>query len=140
MKLEFRDARIAIETQLAEDLPALVVDRIQIVQVMVNLLKNALEACTDLPYRQAVVTVATRSVTNGVQISVADNGPGIQAREETNIFDPFQTTKPEGIGLGLAISKSIVDRHHGELTYDAETTQGATFTVSLPTESEGARF
>lgn len=132
MAMEARDADIAIETNFAEGLPDLVVDRIQIQQVLVNLLKNAIEACTSHSTKNPRVEITTRlTSTAGIEVTVADNGPGISSADGVNILDPFQTTKHEGIGLGLAISNTIIDDHQGHLTYRSNDWGGATFSFTL---------
>ncbi len=132
MAMETRDADVKIETELAEGLPELVVDRIQIQQVLVNLLKNAIESLSDHTTANPRVLISTRMISTGVEITVADNGPGVSIADGVNILDPFQTTKHDGIGLGLAISNTIVKAHQSELTYFSNAWGGTTFRMILP--------
>lgn len=135
MRIEARDAGVKIETDLADDLLKVVLDRIQIQQVLVNLVMNALEACTESATDYAHVTISTRQQDELITVSVADNGPGLPADSEVCILDPFQTTKRDGVGLGLAISKTIVESHQSHLTYETNQWGGATFQFALPTNS-----
>ena len=134
--MEAQDTGVSIELDLAESLPELLVDRIQLQQVLVNLLKNALEALAEELPEYPQVVVSTRCEPGHVEIAVADNGPGIATAAEVNILDPFQTTKQDGIGLGLAISKSIIDAHQGQLSYHSNEWGGATFRMTLYTVNE----
>jgi len=136
MAVEARDVNVKIEISLTKDLPDLVVDRIQIQQVLVNLLKNALEACVVDASANPRVLISTRLLSAGVEITVTDNGPGVVTASDINILDPFQTTKHDGIGLGLAISNTIVKAHQSELIYHSNTWGGTTFGFVLPTTCE----
>lgn len=135
MRIEARDAGVVIEKDLETELPQLVFDRIQIQQVLVNLLKNAIEACVDAKTSDPQVVVTTKSHSEFVEVAVADNGPGLSAPAGVDILDPFQTTKHEGVGLGLAISKSIIEAHEGQITYASNESGGVTFKFSLPKET-----
>jgi signal transduction histidine kinase len=97
-------------------------------RVFFNLLRNAIEASPP----EAVVTVRTRRSPAGVEIAVIDRGPGIAPQDREQIFNPFFTTKPGGVGLGLAVSAKIVGDHGGAITVDSEPGQGAAFVVTLP--------
>ncbi len=146
--MEASDAEVVIETVLAEDLPEVVVDRIQIQQVLVNLLKNAIEACAgsspthpSATSPRVVISTALASAdlaslgsdSTGIEVTVADNGPGVSIAKDKNILEPFQTTKNEGVGLGLAICKTIIEAHQHQLTYQTNDWGGATFCFHLPT-------
>jgi signal transduction histidine kinase len=97
-------------------------------RVLVNLILNALEASPE----EATVTVKTRQTAEAVEITVLDRGQGVAAEHREQIFNPFFTTKPTGVGLGLAISARIVGEHGGAIRVDSEPGRGAAFTVSLP--------
>ena len=115
------------------DLPPVDVDAIQIEQVVINLLLNALEAI-DAPGRAREIDVRTSPVDgSGVQVAVCDAGAGLDAAAIEQIFEPFFTTKPDGLGMGLAISRSIVEAHGGRLWATPNQTAGATFCFVLPT-------
>ncbi|MFZ2507817.1 MAG: PAS domain S-box protein [Steroidobacteraceae bacterium] len=124
-------ARVALE--LADGLPPLAVDGIQIQQVLLNLIHNAVEALASSAGAGPQVIVRTELASAGeIAISVIDSGPGVDPALADRIFDPFCTTKEHGTGLGLAISKSIVEAHHGRLGYRANEPTGACFTIRLP--------
>jgi PAS domain S-box-containing protein len=130
---EARQHNIALATRLASQLPAVLVERIQMEQVLLNLLRNAIDAIRDTRGRARLVTLRTRTHPGGIAIDVEDTGPGLPAEATERIFEPFYTTKPDGLGIGLAISRSIVAAHGGALCAAANEAGGATFTVQLPT-------
>jgi two-component system sensor kinase FixL len=120
-----------IERELAADLPKLLLDSVQIQQVVVNLVRNGLEAVKACD--RQVVTVSTLCTEAGVAIRVEDSGPGIRADAVAHLFKPFSSSKSQGLGLGLAISRSIAQNHRGELTVDpGGDGRGAAFTLHLP--------
>jgi len=120
---------VPIEYHFEESLPAVPVDQIQIQQVLINLIVNAIEA---LEGQQVAPLIVLRAVTdsNGMLIQVIDNGPGVD--DPDRIFDAFMTTKEKGMGIGLAVSRSIVEAHGGRLWAEINKTGGATFNVALP--------
>lgn len=134
MRREFEDHRVQVRVDLVEPVPAVEGRRVQLEQVIVNLLMNACEALAhvDGPRR---VTVSTRVVAGRVEVVVSDNGPGLQADVADRLFEPFVSTKPKGMGMGLAISRSITDAHRGRLTAEASPGGGLTVVMSLPTLS-----
>lgn len=134
--IEARDVGLTIEQQLEENLPTLMLDRIQFQQVLVNLLKNAIEALKESTTASPRVLITTQLGSSGVEVTVADNGPGVSVDSDVNILDPFQTTKHEGIGLGLAISNTIIEAHQGKLDYLSNDWGGATFCFTLPITNE----
>ena len=107
-------------------------DRIQIQQVLVNLLRNACEAVSENPVEARSVTVRTTTVGGLVGVSIADNGPGLPELQGNNVFEPFVTTKPNGLGMGLAISRTIVEAHGGQIWAAANPSRGVTFHFTLP--------
>jgi PAS domain S-box-containing protein len=120
---------VPIECDFEESLPLIHVDQIQIQQVFINLIVNALEA---LEGQQVTPLIVLRAVTdsNGMLIQVIDNGPGVD--DPDRIFDAFMTTKENGMGIGLAVSRSTVEAHGGQLWAENNKTGGATFNVALP--------
>ena len=128
---EARQYQATVETELAGDLPDVLADRIQCEQVIVNLLHNAYEAFADrkLPRR---VILRTRRAGEFLEIQVEDNGPGIPPDDQLKCFEAFHTTKREGMGMGLAISRTIVEDHDGRLWVTTNPHGGATFHVTLP--------
>jgi len=126
---------IEVSTNLAPRLPAVTADRVQLQQVLLNLLINASEAMSANAADERRLTVSTQSLAGGgVQVSVADRGPGIPEDRQPRLFEPFFTTKPQGLGLGLSISRSIVTAHGGRLWSTNNPYRGATFHVALPHE------
>jgi two-component system sensor kinase FixL len=120
---------------LAQDLPQVQVDPIQIQQVVVNLVRNALDAVRNHP--AAVVRITTRRGERSVLLAVEDNGPGVSAEAVPDLFKAFTSSKGSGLGLGLAISKTIAQNHGGDLTVDpGGAGRGACFTLHLPLPSD----
>jgi two-component system sensor kinase FixL len=127
------DGKLALD--LAEPLPPVTVDGVQIQQVLMNLVHNAFEAqgADKLDGAAFEVRIATRPTDSGdVEVSVSDLGPGLPGDLEQKIFEPFFTTKPTGTGLGLAISRSIIKAHDARLGYRANPPRGACFYFVLP--------
>ncbi|MDE2016416.1 MAG: PAS domain S-box protein [Hyphomicrobiales bacterium] len=129
--------RVRLVAELAPDLPEIEADRVQLQQVLVNLVRNALDAMEGGAAPEIVV--ATGLGPDGrVEFRVSDRGPGVAPGREGDLFKPFSTTKPRGMGVGLSISKAIVDAHGGAIRHEARPGGGATFVVSLPVEGKGA--
>ena len=129
--------RVALETELSDDLPLVFADRIQLQQVMLNLMMNAIEAMSgaaDGPRELLVRSGPNES--QGVLVSVQDSGPGLDPKSVDHLFDAFYTTKPQGMGMGLAICRSIIEAHDGRLWAAANTPHGAVFQFTLPIGSE----
>src|SRR5262245_16405056 len=118
--------------ELAPSLPAIKGDRIQLQQVMLNLIMNASEAMATVTGRERVLSVRTTTLDGHVYLSFADQGPGFPAELHEKLFEPYFTTKPQGLGLGLSISRSIIAVHGGELWGVGKASQGATFHIALP--------
>ena len=126
-----RDRGIALRFDLAPDLPEVVVDRVQIAQVVVNLVRNAVEAIGDAPRRDLVVS--THWVGVGLlEVRISDTGSGIEPEIAARLFAPFVTTKPGGMGVGLAISRGIVEEHGGRLLCAPNPGGGSVFRFTLP--------
>jgi two-component system sensor kinase FixL len=112
-------------------------DRVQIQQVLINLMRNAMEAMRDSPVKQ--LTVRTRPIDGPrMQVEVEDTGPGISEEIAPQLFQPFVTSKAHGMGIGLSISKRIIESHGGDLTVNRNASGGATFSFSLPLLPEGS--
>ncbi|MFM0351045.1 sensor histidine kinase [Paraburkholderia sp. RL17-347-BIC-D] len=126
-----RGTRVALDIE--DDLPSVRGDKVQLQQVMLNLLLNAFDAMSGVPSVDRVVSVTLmRESTNTVCIAIRDRGHGLTADKLDKIFKPFFTSKPQGLGLGLSISRTIIDMHHGRLWAENNIDRGATFFVTLP--------
>jgi C4-dicarboxylate-specific signal transduction histidine kinase len=133
-----QDGNTPLLAELAPQLPRISVDRIQIEQVLVNLIRNAIEATEEAGCRLPVV-VRTRWLANAVEVAVCDGGVGVKSPQTTELFEPFFTTKPDGLGLGLSISRSIIENHGGRLWVEPNAERGATFSFTLPFDSLSSR-
>jgi C4-dicarboxylate-specific signal transduction histidine kinase len=127
---------IDVATDLAPDLPLVKGDRVQMNQVLLNLLLNASEAMSLNESGERGLTIKTALTGEGVQVSVTDRGPGIPEDRQSRLFEPFFTTKPQGLGLGLSISRAIVTAHGGRLWSTNNPDCGATFHLALPGHAE----
>lgn len=126
---------IFLEHLPSPELPAVHGDRVQLSQVLLNLVLNAMDAVAGQPAaRRHVLLSSARSADGGVDLCVADTGPGIAADAARRIFEPFYTTKSTGMGLGLSISRTIAEAHGGRLTVETNAQGGATFRLSLPVQ------
>jgi signal transduction histidine kinase len=124
---------IETSVQQAPQLPSIMAHRGQLHEVILNLMQNAIDAMKALSGRRRILQIKTdRHGDEAIVISVEDTGPGIEPEKIKSIFDPFFSTKAKGMGLGLAISKSIVERHHGELSVSSEIDRGARFQITMP--------
>jgi signal transduction histidine kinase len=127
-----RHRDLSIRTDLAEGLPRVRGDRVQLQQVVMNLVMNAIDAMSDNPPERKTLSVRTQQKPDGwVEVSVSDAGPGIAPAALASVFDPFFTTKPQGMGLGLSISRTIVQSHGGRIWVETAA-DGATFRFTLP--------
>jgi signal transduction histidine kinase len=124
---------IALKTELARSLPTILGDPVQLQQVLWNLVSNSMEAMTGISGGARALTIATRLDESGaVVVAVEDTGPGIDAKQAERVFDSFYTTKPTGIGVGLSISRSIIEEHQGRLWLAPGRDRGACFCFALP--------
>ena len=154
---EMQRNRVSLMTQLANDLPVISADRIQLQQVILNLLMNAVEAMcgadegprelcvssekvTEILGESEEDTLEHKALTEGagthVLVAVRDSGPGLDLKSLDRLFDAFYTTKPQGLGMGLGISRSIIEAHGGRLWATAKAPQGAVFQFTLPIGDE----
>jgi C4-dicarboxylate-specific signal transduction histidine kinase len=139
MSVQASRNEVALQIELAEDLPAAIGDRVQLQQVIVNLVLNGIEAASgvmDRPRRVAVKSERTGS--DEVLVAVRDSGTGIDPKDQKRIFDAFFTTKSQGMGMGLSISHSIIEAHGGRLWASANDDHGATLQFTLPIDHESA--
>lgn len=124
---------VRLRVDVADDLPKVPGDRIQLQQVLLNLIVNAVEAMFTIEDRPRALLIVTDVFDKtGVRVAVSDNGLGIDPQTADHLFEAFSTTKPEGMGMGLAISRSIIEAHGGRLWTEANADFGATFQFTLP--------
>jgi len=128
---------ISVQTELAEDLPQVVGDRVQLQQVLMNLIINGIDAIKEVEGLRELAINSQRGENEEVVVSVTDTGVGLPAQQVDQIFDAFFTTKVQGTGMGLRISRSIVESHGGHLWAGPNSPRGATFHFSLPTKTGG---
>jgi signal transduction histidine kinase len=137
LRSEIRRNEVSLQMQLSMDVPMVLADRIQLQQVILNLIVNAIEALKELD--QGPRDLLIRSNADGpsyVEIAVQDSGPGLDPSSLEHLFDAFYTTKPDGLGMGLSVSRSIVDAHGGRLWATANEPNGAIFHFTLPITGE----
>jgi C4-dicarboxylate-specific signal transduction histidine kinase len=123
---------VTAKTKLAAGLPAVLGDRVQLQQVILNLIMNAIDAMISISDRPRTLLIKSAKDAEGVVIQVKDSGKGLDPENSDRMFESFFTTKPEGIGIGLSISSSIVETHGGSLSAKAGVSYGATFEFTLP--------
>nr|WP_288556080.1 ATP-binding protein [uncultured Mediterraneibacter sp.] len=126
--ISLEDASVCFRSSIDPAIRDYAGDQIKLREVLLNLLKNARESQAD----QIVLSASSGCDTSGIQISIRDNGCGIEQDQLDQIFQAFHTTKQEGTGLGLSLSKRIIEAHHGTLTVTSAPGEGSTFTVFLP--------
>jgi len=129
---------VTVQIRLADDLPRVKGDRVQLQQVMINLIMNAIEAMSDASDGTRDLLIGTSRDKAGVLVAVGDSGPGLAPATAEHLFDAFYSTKPSGMGMGLSISRSIVDDHGGLLWANANEPRGAVFQFTLPAHSDSA--
>lgn len=137
---ELQKNRVIPRLELAEDLPLVMGDRVQLQQVILNLVRNASDAMRAVEDRPRELRVRTEcDESDQVRLAVQDTGVGFDPKVANALFEAFYTTKTEGMGMGLSISRSIIDRHNGRLWATTNEGPGATFCFSIPCEREGVR-
>ncbi|MFM0149468.1 GAF domain-containing sensor histidine kinase, partial [Paraburkholderia sp. RL18-085-BIA-A] len=136
---EVLNHRISLRLKLASDLPPLLGDRVQLQQVLINLVINGIQAMADICDDSRELLIESRRDNNGhVVVAVQDSGPGIDPANANRLFDAFFTTKSNGMGMGLSICRSIIEAHGGQLWVASNAGHGATFQFSLPSIGESA--
>jgi signal transduction histidine kinase len=123
---------VMVRTQLAPRLPRIHADRVQLQQVMLNLIVNGIQAITDVADGQRDLLITTEGTEDGVRVGVQDTGPGLSPEKLERLFEPFYTTKPNGMGMGLSICRSIVEAHGGRLWATGHASRGAVFQFTIP--------
>jgi signal transduction histidine kinase len=136
---DLRRTRVILQSELADDLPTITGDRIQLQQVILNLLRNASDAMNDVHDRPRQLLIRTeREDADHVRVMVKDAGVGFDPQSRDKLFDAFYTTKSDGMGIGLSVSRSIIEKHHGRLWAEPNGGAGATFSFSIPRSIEGS--
>ena len=131
--------RVSVQMQAAEDLPLIAGDRVQLQQVILNLIINAIQAMSETGDGPRHLLISTeKAECGGVLVAVRDTGPGVASGTAEHVFEPFHTTKPSGLGLGLSICCSIVEAHGGRLWASANEPRGATFQFTVPAGPDSA--
>jgi len=130
---------VTADTDLAQNLPSIIGDRVQLQQVLLNLVLNACEAMADCASSERQLLIASKLEKSAVQVSVTDRGVGIPEKKLEQVFERFFTTKKEGMGLGLSICRSIIDAHEGKIWATNNADCGATFYFSLPIDRQEGR-
>jgi len=131
-RTEAANNSVSVRTQLAEGMPRVQGDRVQLQQVLLNLIINAIEAMRDVGEEERELLISTRNEPNGVSVEVRDTGPGLSPESLSRLFEPFYTTKAEGMGMGLSICRSIIEAHGGRLWATPCEPQGALFQFTIP--------
>jgi C4-dicarboxylate-specific signal transduction histidine kinase len=130
---ELQQHRVSVQADLRPDLPTIVADRVQLQQVVLNLVMNGIDAMRAVTDRSRILSLRSQlDDQNNIVVNVADSGVGLDAADRERIFETFFTTKAAGMGMGLAISKSIIEAHHGRLWAAPDSPIGATFAFALP--------
>lgn len=129
---EALDHNINFELRLAPNLPALLADRVQIEQVLLNLMRNAIEAYADCNKTHRPVIISTYTTDGYIHVSVEDRGKGISAEALERLFEPFYTSKSSGLGMGLSISRTIIETHGGQMYAESDGQSGTRFNLKLP--------
>jgi signal transduction histidine kinase len=126
---------VTVDTQLADELPRIQGDRVQLQQVMLNLIVNAIQSMNGVEDGNRELHISTvRIKPEGVRVAVQDTGHGLRPESLPRLFEPFYTTKPEGMGMGLSICRSIIEAHGGRLWATPCEPQGALFQFTIPAE------
>jgi PAS domain S-box-containing protein len=134
---ELQRSRVALRAELADELPAVRGDRVQLQQVILNLLLNASEAMSRVEDRQRQLVIRTERDGGSVRLTVQDAGVGFEPQAVNSLFEAFYTTKSGGMGIGLSVSRSIIESHHGRIWAAPNDGPGATFSFSVPRATEG---
>ena len=134
---ELQRNRVVLQSELADDLPNVTGDRVQLQQVILNLVRNASDAMVDVHDRPRQLLVKTEQMDGDrVRLTVRDAGIGVDPQVVDKLFDAFYTTKRDGMGIGLSVSRSIIERHHGRLWAERNDGPGATFAFLVPRDPE----
>jgi len=136
--MEIQRKSISLRTDLATNVPAIFGDRIQLQQVILNLILNAIDAMSVTLSPRELLVISAKNETNEVLVTVRDSGTGLDEKSIDRLFEVFYTTKAHGMGIGLAVSRTIVQTHGGLLWARPNTPRGAAFMFTLPADGEQA--
>ena len=126
-------SRIVLQSEFADNLPIITGDRVQLQQVILNLVRNGKDAMSTVHDRPRQMLIKTsRDPDDRARVMVRDAGDGLDAQTMNKLFDAFYTTKPDGMGIGLSVSRSIIEKHHGRLWAEPNEGPGATFSFTIP--------
>ena len=137
LRTEMARYSISVRTELATDLPQVMGDRVQMQQVMMNLIMNSIAAMKDVDGKRELVIYAQRAEDEDLLVCVRDTGVGLPPHQADKVFDAFFTTKLDGTGMGLSISRSIIESHGGRLWATDNCPRGASFHFILPAKADG---
>jgi signal transduction histidine kinase len=141
LRSELEKSRVVLCVELDDEIPLVTGDRVQLQQVILNLILNASDAMSSVEDRPRNLVVRTERDENDlVRLSVQDAGVGFKPQDEVRLFDAFYTAKNGGMGIGLSVSRSIIESHHGRLWAALNDGPGATFSFSIPRRSESPKY
>ena len=129
-----KERGVRVRFQFDPAVQMVLADKVQIQQVLLNLLRNAIEAMARTPHKGRLISIRTIHRANEVEVAVRDTGEGLSMAVVRNLFEPYQTTKPQGMGLGLALCRAIVQAHGGRIWAKPHAERGSTFYFTLPTK------
>ena len=132
------DNNVSVRTQLAEGVPHIRGDRVQLQQVLLNLIINAIDAMRDFGEEERELLISSRNEPDGVSVEVRDSGPGLAPAALERVFEAFYTTKLGGLGLGLSICRAIIEAHNGQLWVSPNVPRGAIFRFTAPAHPAAA--
>ena len=125
-----KEEKVTTVLELSDDLPAAIFDKVQVQQVLFNLVRNSIEAMHNSKRRK--LTVRTFQADDAIEVSISDTGPGLPTEVRDHLFEPFMTTKPEGMGVGLSICHGVIEAHRGKLWTSPNSGGGTVFSFTLP--------
>ena len=137
-RTEAANNSVSVRTQLAEGLPSVQGDWVQLQQVLLNLIINAIEAMRDIGEKERELLISSRNEPDGVSVEARDSGPGFAPAALERVFEAFYTTKPGGLGLGLSICRSIIEAHNGQLWASPNVPRGAIVRFIAPAHQAAA--
>src|SRR6266853_1070583 len=132
VRSNFNRGEVQLTSSITQNALPILGDHIQLRQVILNLVVNGIDAMKDMPSEQRTISIRSSRVENFAELSVSDRGPGIPKDKLQGIFEPFYTSKAEGMGMGLSIARTIIEAHHGRIWAKNRDHGGASFRIRLP--------